>query len=185
MHAVLAFLLTLSNGWAETPVPEIPPAVMGFVETRGGTPASVSRRAGADLGEYHAYRVSMKSIGPGDPGEWILYAHQGQPMLERKSDWSGFLRAAAPDRVAKALSGPLDTLVRAVNAKDPAYMFFKELQVISDAEKDPVLKEDGTLVFYVIDGQGDPPSEDVYRIAVRAKPEGGLDIQRTWMRPTK
>ena len=179
MQMMLLLSMVTSAG-AEPPEVKTPPAVEAYAVSEGGTADQISRDAKADVGEYRAYQVSVVSEGPGDPGHWTVYEYKGEPWLETKGDWLGFLRAAPPHTVAKALAGPLDLLLRSAETSDDVRSH--NLQVIPYEQIEPALTAHGSLVFFVEDGRGDPPSGDVYRVTATPKPEGGIDIQRVWVR---
>jgi hypothetical protein len=179
MQMMLLLSMVASAG-AEPPEAKTPPAIEAYAASRGGSADKISRDERADVGEYRAYEVSVLSEGPGDPGHWTFYGYKGEPWLETKGDWSGFLRAAPPHTVAKALARPLDQLLR--SAETPADVRSHNLQVIPYDQIEPALTVEGTLVFFVKDGRGDPPSGDVFRVTAAPKPEGGVDIQRVWVR---
>lgn len=177
---VMFLLSMLTSAGAESPDAKTPPAIEAYVVSRGGTADKISHDARSDVGEYRAYEVDVVSEGPGDPGHWTLYEYKGEPWLETKGDWSGFLRAAPPHRVAKALAGPLDQLLRSAEASTSIRSH--NLQVIPYEQIEPALTAQGSLVFFVQDGRGDPPSRDIYRVTATPKLGGGIDIQRVWVR---
>jgi hypothetical protein len=178
MLFLLLSIFTSAGG--EMPDAQTPPAVEAYVVSRGGSADKISRDARADVGAYRAYEVDVISVGPGDPGHWTIYEFKGEPWLKSKGDWSGFLRAAPPHQVAKALARPLDLLLRAAEASSSIRSH--NLQVIPYEQIEPTLTAQGSLVFFIQDGRGDPPSDDIYRVTATPKLEGGVDIQRVWVR---
>jgi hypothetical protein len=114
----------------------------------------------------------------GDPGRWFFHTHQGKPMRDHEGDWSGFLRAAAPERVAKALTRRRDRLIRQTDLNKPRASLAKELKHHAGILHAPKLTKGGTLVFFIQDGDGDPPSFQLIQVTARAKAKGGIEFKR-------
>ena len=154
MKILLLLLSMVTNAVAESSDPKTPPAIVAYVVSRGGTADKISRDARSDVGEYRAYEVDVVSVGPGDPGHWTIYEFKGEPWLKSKGDWSGFLRAAPPHQVAKALTRPLDLLLRAAEASTSIRSH--NLQIIPYEQIEPTLTAQGSLVFFYPRWQGRP-----------------------------
>ena len=140
------------------------------------------------MGAYKAYEVGYASEGPGDPGFSLLFANDGKPLEKSEGDWSDFLGAARPKQVPKALAHPLDTVFHPSDPQSQSkyHPLHRPSESIRGQVVDPQRLADGGLQFFVLDGQGDPPSGMVYRVVVMAVSSGGLKTTREPVRyPTK
>jgi hypothetical protein len=180
---LILWLLIFTSAGGEMTDAQTPPLIEAYVVSLGGAADKISRDARRDVGEYRAYGVDVASQGPGDPGHWTIYEYKDEPWLKTKGDWSGFLRAAPPHRVAQAIAGSLDLVLRLADAQ--ASGLSQNLQVTPYDQTEPTLTAQGSLVFFVRDGKGDPPSWDIYRVTATPKLKGGIDIQRVWVRGRK
>ena len=186
---IVFFLCSLCIGLAHGAGAEeesVPPTVAEHVRVSRPGAKSVKRVPRHDVGPYQAYEVGRDSAGPGDPGWSLLYTKDGKPLDKGRGDWSDFLGAAPPEQVAKALAHPLDTLL---HPSDPqAQNRYHPLHRLPEAMRgqvvDPQRLPDGSLAFFVLDGQGDPPSGVVYRVVVTSVPSGGLNYTREAVRPS-
>ena len=146
---------------------------------------TVDRAPHQDIGAYAAYELRRASAGPGDPGHVTAYLQGAEIMSPEQSDWRGFLVAAPPERVAAALALPLDTVFvpsgpQGANEFHPLHRLPEDVRA---QVKDPSLNAQGALEFFVMDGRGDPPSNEVFKVTISAKSDRGLSMERRSLAP--
>ena len=180
---------SLSSGVAQGGSAEdegVPPTVAEHVRSRVPNATGIKRVANHDVGSYQAFEIGRTSAGPGDPGSSLIYAKDGKPLEKSTGDWTDFLGAAPPAQVAKAVAHPLDTVFHpsGPQAQSKYSPLHRLPESIRGQVVDPQRLVDGGLQFFVLDGQGDPPSGMVYRVVVMAAASGGLKTTRERVRPT-
>ena len=175
--------VALGGGAEEERVPQ---TVTEHVREKIPGATGVKRVPRQDVGPYQAFEIGRISAGPGDPGALVIYAKDGNPLEREGGDWSEFLGAAPPAQVAEALALPLDTVFRpsGPQAQNKYHALHRLPESIRNQVVDPKRQADGALQFFVQDGRGDPPSDDVYRVVVTAASTGGLKTTREQVRPT-
>ena len=182
------FWFSLSTGLAQASGEAVPQAVADHVRENSPGAEGIKRVPKKDVGAYQAFQIERVSVGPGDPGHFMLYAKDGKPMVKGVGDWSDFLGAAPPEQVAKALARPLDLVFHpsGPEVQNKYHPLHRLSEAVRKQVVDPRRLEDGSLEFFIQDRRGDPPSDVVYRVVVTAQASSGLKTTREPIRsPTK
>jgi len=150
---------------------DTPEALKTLIAQSGDCGRDLRRAAHGDIGPYRRFDLKPAPGPIGPPGSAgnssTIYFVLDQDVMDRStSDWAPFLTADSPERVALALKQPLDILA------DPS-------RAPNDTVAVPQLLKNGSLEFYIQDGNGDPPSLDLFKVNASPQPKGGIKITKT------